>query len=263
MNDMPLAFQVFITVVIFLPIFLFIYNIFISYMWGNGIVPRTYRYSKDNLFEIYLALAVVVMRSEKRSLHDKRSHIKAYVAEHFPGSTAIFRTSYKTAFGSKNIKIKSACNWINRHIKDYGYKTQILYFLTGLAFVDGRLNRKEEVILQKVALYLKLRKATLESVIQSYQEAYERKYRKEQEQKRQQREARRRRSGTYQKERMAKILEVDPNASFEIIKKSYRRLVKQHHPDRFQNNGPEQIKMARERFIEIQHAYEYFENLNS
>ena len=62
---------------------------------------------------------------------------------------------------------------------------------------------------------------------------------------------------------MAKILEVDPKSDFSTIKKAYRKLVKLHHPDRFQNNGPEQIKMARERFIEIQHAYEFFENLHN
>jgi len=62
---------------------------------------------------------------------------------------------------------------------------------------------------------------------------------------------------------MAKVLEVSENASFNEIKKAYRTMAKLHHPDRFHNNGPQQIKLAKERFIEIQLAYEYFEVLNS
>ena len=62
---------------------------------------------------------------------------------------------------------------------------------------------------------------------------------------------------------MAVILEIHADADFDTIKKAYRTLVKIHHPDRFHNNGPEQILLAQERFIEIQLAYEYFETLNS
>lgn len=52
-----------------------------------------------------------------------------------------------------------------------------------------------------------------------------------------------------------KILEVEPNATAEQIKKSYRRLAMTYHPDRNPNN-PE----AEEKFKDISEAYEVLQN---
>jgi curved DNA-binding protein CbpA len=46
------------------------------------------------------------------------------------------------------------------------------------------------------------------------------------------------------------------HASQQEIKKAYRKLVKIHHPDCFKNGSEFQLKIATEKFIEIQHAYE-------
>ena len=46
------------------------------------------------------------------------------------------------------------------------------------------------------------------------------------------------------------------SASIDEIKKSYRSLVKQHHPDVFANASEAQQKMAEEKFLKIQEAYE-------
>jgi molecular chaperone DnaJ len=46
------------------------------------------------------------------------------------------------------------------------------------------------------------------------------------------------------------------HASQQEIKKAYRGLVKKHHPDCFKNGSEFQLKIATEKFIEIQHAYE-------
>src|ERR1041384_1871258 len=48
-----------------------------------------------------------------------------------------------------------------------------------------------------------------------------------------------------------KVLGVERNASEEDIRKAYRNLAKQHHPDRNPNN-----KQAEERFKEINEAYQ-------
>ena len=217
-------------------------------------------FNQNNLFEVYLSLGIVMIRCEKRRLLDKRRHLQDYVAEHFPNNKVQFGKSYRISYDMPSIKIKSACKWINKHIPDEGYKSQILYFLAGVAFVDGKIIHKEEVLLQKIALYLKLDKKHLDAVIEAHKEKFRRQFEQEERTKRKAEEKRQKNSSNYKRKRMAKILEVSEKATFEEIKKAYRKLVKLHHPDRFQNNGPEQIKLAQERFIEIQHAYEYFEN---
>lgn len=60
-----------------------------------------------------------------------------------------------------------------------------------------------------------------------------------------------------EKERLKwhKVLEVEPGADFESIRRSYRRLVMKFHPDRFAQD-PEKYKVATEVTRKITEAYE-------
>jgi len=51
------------------------------------------------------------------------------------------------------------------------------------------------------------------------------------------------------------VLGVDRNDSFELIKRSYRRLAMKWHPDRMAGAGAARIRYAHNRFIEITAAY--------
>jgi DnaJ-domain-containing protein 1 len=53
-------------------------------------------------------------------------------------------------------------------------------------------------------------------------------------------------------------LELRPGAPFEQIKASYKRLVKQYHPDRF-HNDPAKHKTALEITQRLNRSYNYFE----
>ena len=53
-----------------------------------------------------------------------------------------------------------------------------------------------------------------------------------------------------------KVLEIDPSASVEEVKKAYRKMAKKFHPDKLQSRDPALLKGAQEKFQEVQKAYE-------
>ncbi len=59
------------------------------------------------------------------------------------------------------------------------------------------------------------------------------------------------------------ILEIPINADLETIQNSYRRLVKEYHPDKVNNMGKEIRLLAQKKTIEINQAYEYIKNINN
>ncbi len=248
--------EIFIAVVFGIPLIAFIWYIVVSMYWSLGIIPKTFTYNKDNLCEIIILLSALIIRSERKDQVEKAQYMGTYLRKEFPEYNEYINGSYARARNGTPIKIKSACNWINKNIGYNSDKSQIVYFLVALAMVDGRMNSREKKILKNIATQLKIDQKEFDSIIAGHEEAYRRKQER-------QREANKRvhRPTQNKRKQMARILEVSENASFDEIKKAYRSMVKLHHPDRFQNNGPEQIKLAQERFIEIQLAYEYFENL--
>ena len=52
------------------------------------------------------------------------------------------------------------------------------------------------------------------------------------------------------------VLGVSQGASPEQIRSAYKRLVAQYHPDKVQYLGPEFQKLAHEKFVAVQEAYE-------
>lgn len=70
-------------------------------------------------------------------------------------------------------------------------------------------------------------------------------------------------SSVNQKEKYAKVLGVEPDADLSTIKKAYRRLAKEYHPDKMAAEGmpDDYTQYANKRIVEINEAYEYMKAL--
>jgi predicted lipid-binding transport protein (Tim44 family) len=53
------------------------------------------------------------------------------------------------------------------------------------------------------------------------------------------------------------ILGIHPGASKEEIQAAYRKIAQQYHPDKVAHLGQEFQELAKEKFVEIQNAYDY------
>ena len=58
----------------------------------------------------------------------------------------------------------------------------------------------------------------------------------------------------------AEILGISPNSSLADAKVAYRKAALVYHPDKLQGLAPEIVKLAQQKFIEIQTAYKAFES---
>lgn len=216
--------------------------------WRNGILPASLKFNQDNLLEAYLALGARLILLDYKSSKGKTQFINQYFNRYFRsqnydfGDSLIFSMRYP-------IKIETVSSWLNEHLIKEGERAQVIYFLTGLALINGKLSQRELAFLQEMNAQLGLKIENLRRIIAIYRSYYEAKEKSE-------KETRQKRPSADLKKQYREILGVTTNATPEELKKTYRKLVKQHHPDVFANASDAQKRMAESKFIKIQEAYE-------
>jgi DnaJ like chaperone protein len=206
-------------------------------------------YDSDNLMEAHVSLAARMIQLDTEDAGKKVIYMHKYFRRKFPFSEFKFQDALTDCY-SNPVNEKLVVKWLNIHISDRSKKMHIMYFLAGLAHVDGSINNREMKMLHSINALLHLSPKEFQSVIGMYQ----------------QRQRRKAKPGSYTKQSALKlafeILGVSDQALKDEIKKAYRKLVKVHHPDRFVNESKNQQDLANERFIEIQKAYEVIEKFN-
>lgn len=222
-----------------------IYNQLQLQKWKKGVYPIKTKFSQDNLLEAYICLSAYMIQRDKRDVAEKMKFIRSHFHRYFAEGDFDFQESLKWSYNYP-IKPSTVALWISKNIKEHSKRSQILYFLAGLAMVDGELIQREYAILKEITPLLGLTEKELDAIINMY--------RKSSEEHKQTNT-----KSTYsasRKELAFGILELAIGAPEMEIKMAYRRLAKLHHPDKFMNESPEQIRLANERFMKIQQAYE-------
>jgi len=114
------------------------------------------------------------------------------------------------------------------------------------AYSDGILDDKEKTILYMVAQYLGLSRFELDRLLQMF----------EGQQSSNQRQNRRQQAETV--EDSYNVLGIDESATDKEVKRAYRKLMSQNHPDKLASKGlpEEMMNLAKEKAQRIQSAYE-------
>lgn len=225
-------------------IILYTYKTRHSRSWRKGIFPQGLKPTEDNYLEAYLALGAKLILLDYQESKEKIQFINQYFNRYFPTSNYNFGDSLLFSLRYP-IRTQTITDWMKMHLKDEGARSQIVYFLTGLALINGKMNAHELNFLKQINLDLELAPENLTKIIAIYA-AYA-KHKKETTDQNPVKD-----TPIYAHE----ILGVQKGASVEEIKKAYRKLVKIHHPDNFATGTESQQKMAAEKFVEIQNAYE-------
>ena len=127
----------------------------------------------------------------------------------------------------KEFNLYEVCGQI-RSCMDYSQRLQLFYYLVSLGACDG-LHQREIDVLETIATYISLPKTEADSIFAQFRPSNDSNYR---------------------------ILGITPDATDEEVKKAYRKMAVQYHPDKVATLGEDVQKAAEEKFKAVSQAYE-------
>jgi len=173
------------------------------------------------------------------------SHTFTDISNHFENSEDIrekLKNIYKKEMNSFDNTINVASKYFSLTKKEYAKRLKVMEYLLNLAFIDGDFSNAEFLITEDISKALEIKKVDFESMIAQFEQFYTQKQN----------------SKELSLENACKILGVNVSDDMPTIKKKYRDLVKQNHPDIVTGQGAEQsiIDEATKKLQEINEAYE-------
>lgn len=174
-----------------------------------------------------LVLIAAVMKADGTVKRIELNYVKTFLKELLGEEEAQEALLSLRDLLKKQIPIEQVCLQINGHL-DYSSKLQLIHLLIGIAKADNFIDIKEIDLIKRIAYQLSISTTTIESLFNVYGSV----------------------------ENAYKILEISPNATDNEIKKAYRKLAIEHHPDKVSYLGEEIQKKAQEKFKKINEAYE-------
>ncbi len=176
-----------------------------------------------------LVLAAVVIKADNKVDQRELDFVRHSFVQMF-GKTranAAFRL-FKGIVANKQISTREVCEQIRQNVT-HASRLQLLHFLFGIAKADNNVSDSEVQAIKTIAGYLYISPADFESIKAMFYTSTDSAY---------------------------VVLGITKSATVTEIKKAYRTLVKKHHPDKLQHLDDAQIKGAKEKFMQIQQAYE-------
>ena len=213
----------------------------------------------------FLDLSIRIFQTDKSISDNEINRIKIYMTKEFGHEIGIEAVNYIKENYKKRINIKKTCS--NYLKMEHLYRLNLFRQLFAITTLNGSVTEKEERLLKIIANNLRIGKRYYFNVRKTFIKEKRKSstsYKKEKKT-----EYKEKQHSNYNKKRKFTdsffsksvnayiVLGVDKNASKTEIKKAYRKLVKLYHPDKLLNKNELYRKKAKERFNEINEAYEY------
>ncbi len=173
------------------------------------------------------------------------SHTFTDISNHFENSDEVreqLKAIYKKELKSFDNTVDIAKKYLKLTKSDYSKRLKVMEYLLNLAFIDNDFSKAEFMITEDIANNMDIKRADFEAVIAQFEQYYSQKQN----------------SKELSLEKACEVLGVNLSDEMSIIKKKYRALVKENHPDIITGQGAEQsiIDAATAKLQEINEAYE-------
>ena len=217
-----------------------------SSVFGKREGPRktihAHRYQEFNFLENLLILSADVIKADGHFKRSELDYLRNFFTQNLGQLQAQLALNRLREILQENHNRVYVCETIrsNTHIHE---RLLVLQFLFGLANADGHLHPEEILIIEKISILLDISRTNYESVKAMFMgggnpggdgNGY--------------------RSHTLDND--YKILGISADASDDEVKKAYRTMAKQYHPDRVAHLGEEMRKQAEEKFSRMTDAYD-------
>lgn len=208
---------------------------------GGGFGRQSYERPKD--FETsLLVLASVIIKADGKINQAELDYVRRHFANTYGKERANEAFAQFRKVMKEQVSVRKTCAQIGQFMP-YSARVQLVKFLFGVAYADGKVTQGEELEIRKIASYMQIGQhdylvlRAMYYTEQQYSGSYSTTYSQ---------------SSDYEYE----TLGLSESASEDEIKKAYRNLAKKYHPDRLQNASNEDKRVAKEKFQKIQTAYE-------
>jgi DnaJ like chaperone protein len=198
---------------------------------------RAYQGQRNSFLFSMLVLASYIIKADGKVMHSEMELVRNMLRQNF-GDVAqqqgeeILRRLFDEQKRVGNYQFRQTvmqcCQQIAMNV-DYSGRLQLLNFLVMIAQADGRVDQVEVVALKEVAQWMQMSAQEVDAMLHLEGDSLEDAY---------------------------KVLGVSPDASDADVKKAYRKLALEHHPDRVAALGDDVRKAAEKKFQEINAAKE-------
>ena len=189
---------------------------------------QTWNQGQRNSFLMsLLVLSASVIKADGKTTSQELSTLRSFFASNFGAQAGNEAEEIVRELLTKDYNLYEVCCQI-RSCMDYSQRLQLYHYLVALGASDG-LHQGEIDVLEAIATYIGLSKAEVDSIFAQFRPSNDSNYR---------------------------ILEIEPNATDEEVKKAYRKMAIKYHPDKVATLGEDVQKAAEEKFKAVSQAYE-------
>ncbi len=175
-----------------------------------------------------LVLVAAIMKADGKVMRSELDYVKSFLKQNFGEESAAEAAVVLRDLLNQNIPVADVCHQISRHM-NYSARLQLIHFLYGIAQSDQAVSPGEQQQIEFIGKNMGISGDDMESIkamfIKDTGYAYQ-------------------------------ILEIEPTATDDDVKKAYRRMAMKYHPDKLANLGEEIQKAGEDKFRMVNEAYE-------